>query len=372
MNPQRLPVGKAASRHGAFTLVEMLVSIAVLAILGVIVAQILSSTTKTATGSEKRIDANNQARLIFDRMGSDLGAIAKNSSVNFLFLPQNGNDAFYFFSEATGYFSGDAAQNAARANSFSLVGYRVSDAISTNARFELERLGRGLQWDASNTASGASNGPGVAMAYLPATIAVNFDKALQDPYNNSSNLRSGGSTGNVPQWDVIGNLVFRMEFCFLLKDGNLSNIPVEDPSGLKNSLVASANPGVSDDSSQGYASGSRWFNSKDKVGYVCSSATAGAAEWSPLGWQDVQALVVAIAVLDAPNRKIADAAVLQKLAAKLPDFDPGSLDSTTGKPVLMSTAWGKVLEKSSVASEVGLPAGGLSGVRVFQQYFYLN
>lgn len=57
--------------------------------------------------------------------------------------------------------------------------------------------------------------------------------------------------------------------------GNVAN--------LKCNLAATTAPGVSDDSTAGYAVGSSWFNLTADKAYVCLDATAGAAVWKEVG-----------------------------------------------------------------------------------------
>ena len=70
------------------------------------------------------------------------------------------------------------------------------------------------------------------------------------------------------QWErgvahAIADQVFRFEYCFLLKDGTYSNIPVLTSNGLQNNTTASAPPAPTNDSTQSYSTGSRWFDAKD-------------------------------------------------------------------------------------------------------------
>ena len=178
----------------------------VLALLVLMISQLVNNTVLTTVATGKRIDADSQARLIFDRMGSDSAGIAKRPDANYYFHHQPGNDALYFFSDATGYFAGGDAAGGGDAvrNSLTLTGYRVSNQISNGTRFEMERLGRGLHWyDASPGTS--ANGPLTAMVYLPLTIANAFNNVIADPYNNSSNLRPGSAATdtNVPGGDKL-------------------------------------------------------------------------------------------------------------------------------------------------------------------------
>src|SRR5437879_1770459 len=87
-----------------FTLVEMLVSTAVLVLLILVVTQLVNSTALTATGSRKHTDADGQARMIFDRMANDFGRMVIRKDVDYLFTKQAGNDGMVFYSEAPAYF----------------------------------------------------------------------------------------------------------------------------------------------------------------------------------------------------------------------------------------------------------------------------
>ncbi|MBA3542884.1 MAG: prepilin-type N-terminal cleavage/methylation domain-containing protein [Chthoniobacterales bacterium] len=59
------------ARPFGFTLAEMLVSLAVLALLVVLIAQLMSSATVATTQGGKRMDSDYQVRLIFDRLAND-------------------------------------------------------------------------------------------------------------------------------------------------------------------------------------------------------------------------------------------------------------------------------------------------------------
>src|SRR5687768_12952175 len=56
------------SSNGAFTLTELIIAISILTMLTGFVAQLVNSATIVTTNSRKRMDADSQARLIFDRM----------------------------------------------------------------------------------------------------------------------------------------------------------------------------------------------------------------------------------------------------------------------------------------------------------------
>lgn len=181
-----------SSRSG-FSLIELLVSITVLAIMVLIIAQMVTGTADTTKLSRKRIDADNEVRRIFDRMALDFDGMLDRSDVDFLVRKLAGNDEFYFFSEAPGRSGGGVVTQPV-----SLVGYRL------NTQQQIERLGWGLQWDAA-----PPEGPvfltfssGVPLAAT--TLEGAYSTVLTDDQNYST----------------LGEGVFRMELDFVLKPEN--------------------------------------------------------------------------------------------------------------------------------------------------------
>ncbi len=160
------------SRYG-FTLVEILVALAVLSLLVVLVAQMVGSASVLTAGSHKRMDADDEARMVLDRMASDIHQMVRRPDISPLFVPNTGNDEFYFLSRAPGYFTNSNNSGLA------LVGYRVA----TNG---LQRLAEGQSWDVL----GFTNGP----------------------------VSTNGV--NETNYDTIAPSVFRMEYALLMKQGS--------------------------------------------------------------------------------------------------------------------------------------------------------
>ena len=108
MKADTLFLQKRRNRTEAFTLVEVLVACAVLVLLVVMVAEMVGSATNVTSASKKRLDADDEARLVFDRMDADIALMLKRPDVSPLFLanansnndPNDPNDAFYFYSQA--------------------------------------------------------------------------------------------------------------------------------------------------------------------------------------------------------------------------------------------------------------------------------
>lgn len=59
----------------------------------------------------------------------------------------------------------------------------------------------------------------------------------------------------------------------------MARTPNQAVSGPLNNFVATAAPGVNDDSGDGYSVGSRWVDVTADEAYICLDATAGAAVW---------------------------------------------------------------------------------------------
>ncbi len=194
---------KSTFSNRAFTLIELMVSMAVLAILVMLVAQLMSGATKTTQLGSQRLDADSQARQVFDRMADDFANMVVRPDVDFVFRKNGGNDEAYFFSAAPATAPASGTQQP-----LSLVGYRVNDN-------KLERFGRGLSWDQA-----PPNGP-VFLTFPAGSTSA----------DNSSTIDGANYFQNADaNYHVLGDGVFRLEFSFLLKAtsaqaGALTNNP---------------------------------------------------------------------------------------------------------------------------------------------------
>lgn len=303
MKPASLTARRAAS---GFTLVEILVSISVLGLMMIGVAQMLNSAMSATLGGYKHMDADTQARMVLDRMAFDISKISRRSDVDYYFQKNTGNDQMVFFSEASGYYP---TTTAAQQSTFSLVGYRI------NSNNQLERLSKGLIWN------------GVSSTSPPMVFGTTVGGAETIPTEWPTVI----GTNSDPDYQVIGDQVFRLEYCFLV-ESNYSNNP---------SLTVTA-------------------ASLSSTPYVSPNTTYN-------GLQDVVAVVVSIAVLDTQSQEIAtsvNSAAMTTAASKLQDVS-GATIATNQLPL---TVW-----KSNLAStNLGLPKAAASQVRFYQRYCYLN
>jgi prepilin-type N-terminal cleavage/methylation domain-containing protein len=389
--------------ENGFTLVELLVSMAVLTLLVMLVAQLMSSATFVTTASRKRMDADSQARMVFDRMANDFAKMVKRKDADCVFakLASGGNsgqnDAMFFYSEAPAYANATIANPQTQANSTALIGYRInfnnSDYLGKPV---LERLGKGLSWDGATGNIGNPPPPG-GMVFLttpsgnatPAfssTIAGDGTAANPGNWTNlgtlAGNNNSAYADGTDSDYNVLSDQVYRLEIAFLLTDTSLSAYPVlfTQPSGWTSGAFynQTGTDPTAANGSPAYAVGSRWYNTTNKQGYTCTSAATGAARWDRIGVQDVAAIIVAIAILDPNSRKIVSTSQYNTMVSALYDAET-SLYVTRPIKMQMGQTWRSLVNGFDInnnpvnfATISGIPQSAASQVRIYQRYFYLN
>ncbi|MCX6967295.1 MAG: hypothetical protein NTZ46_05845, partial [Verrucomicrobia bacterium] len=277
---------------------EMLLAVTLLGMLVYFVTQLTNNATTVTLNSSKRLDADGQARLVFDRMGNDFAKMVGRSDADCIFLKTAQNDAFFFYSESPAYYE-DSNTARSRKNSVALIGYRITTTNTFYPGFPvLERLGKGLAWDGATSVS--APGSPVFLTYTTGSSVPLWETTLAGNWNKIGTSASGYTDGTDSDYHLLSDQVYRMEIQFLLSDGTLSNNPVINP---KN--TTSGPPSMTDDLSKGYAPGSRWLDSNaGGFAYICMNATPGAAVWNRLGLKDVSAIVVGLAILDSNSRKI--------------------------------------------------------------------
>lgn len=187
----------------AFTLVEMLVSIAVLTLIVLAVARLFDNAATLTTAGTKRMEADGQARPFLDRLAIDFAQMLRRSDVDYYVkTPANaqpGNDQIAFYSEVPGYYPATGSQSP-----ISLVSYRI------NAQLKMERLGKGLLWN------GASPGS-TPITFLPLTIAATWPAATDAAAD--------------PDYEIAAANIFRLEYFYCLTSGNFSVTPWDTNAG---------------------------------------------------------------------------------------------------------------------------------------------
>src|SRR5712691_6376834 len=173
-----------------FTLVEMLISIVVLALLILIVTQVVNTAATVVRPANKHIDTDTQGRAILDRMALDFGKMLKRTDVDYVIkqpgranYPGNSgghsqgqgkkassgqelNDWMAFFSQMPGYYPSSGSQSP-----LSLVAYRVNGDSNSQSYLKLERMGKGLLWNGVSNLTNPSASAIYPIVFLPGTIA---------------------------------------------------------------------------------------------------------------------------------------------------------------------------------------------------------
>ncbi len=355
MNSRKSGITEKRLWSEGFSLLELMVAMTVLILLISLVITIMNGATAATTTSSAHRDADSQARMVFDRLADDLASMPKQADIDFFFSKQDSdlggvNDQLYFYSGVPGYF--DSSRSTALQSPTSLIAYRLDSKLT------LERMAKGMTWINAGTSSGL-----IFLTLSGTTFAPDPQSTLS---GNASLQRV--LDGSDADYAPFSKSVFRLEFCYYLKNGTYSKIPTAGGTGFKSNLSASSAPDISDDTSKGYSSGSRWYDATGKRAYICQNADGGAAVWSPLGLADVSSLVVAIAVLDEMSRT--RAADLALAAQALPD--PSNDDLAASPPRLMAYQWQNILNQPDFAGKAGISQSVSARIQIYQRHFKLS
>ena len=343
---------KQRGGRNGFTLAELLVSVFVLAIIIVMVAQLTNSAAALAKTGHKHISTDTQARTVFDRMASDFGQMLGRTDVDYYVkggsgtyanrhgngnghgwghhnAGQQGSDQIAFFSQVPGYSPGTGAESP-----ISLVSYRVNESNSSNpAYLKLERLGKGLFWNGvdSPNKSPTQNTYTSPIVFLPLLIPDRWPAATD------------GTTADIDkQYETLGPGVFRFEYYYLLKTGQLTDIP---------------------------------WNTDDRANWPVHTSMSG------IGLGDVESVTVAIAVIDSASRALIDAAnsgSLNDLASDLADFRTSPGRGVGGQHNIgdLEASWQTSLLTDIAAGQTSnntpLPPEAAKGIRIYSKTFDLR
>ena len=276
----------------AFTLLELFVSMAILVVLILFVSRLFNSAAAVTASGNKRMDADAQLRPLFDRMAVDFSQMIKRADIDYYLKSsanaQTGNDQLAFYSVVAGYYPSSGSQSP-----ISIVGYRINPTSGSVSFNKLERMSKGLVWNGVSITD-------TPIVFLPLTISGTWPSAT----NGSSDS----------DYELIGPYVFRFEYYYLLKNGNLSDTPWDTSTG-HNTVT---------------------------------------------GMQDVAAISVCLAAIDPKSRVLVSDSQLTTLAGRLPDF------SISMKPGDLLFQWQAALDRTT---DMARPA--IQNVRIYERYFYL-
>ena len=188
---------KPPAHRSAFSLIEMLVAMAVLSLLVVLLAQVISMSSDSITLNSRRMDSVNGARFVLDQIGEDLTARVRRSDVSHDFKKSANNDEIAFYSEVPAH-GGE--------RKIAVVRYLVKEDATSKLPY-LHRAAVGTTWTQD-----------YPLAFLP--------NALPSVKNSD--------------FDILNESVLRFEFCYLKNDGLLSNIAKDDLSDVTGIVVGVA------------------------------------------------------------------------------------------------------------------------------------
>lgn len=276
----------------AFTIVELIITFAVLTLVIIFVTQLFNTATAVTTISNKHMDADAQARQLLDRMAIDFWQMVKRPDVDYYLKSpvnaQTGNDQIAFFTQVAGYYPSTGSQSP-----ISLIGYRVNPTNTEAAFNKIERMGKGLVWNGVSPTN-------VPIVFLPLTINTTWPAATNGAADSD--------------YELLGPQVFRFEYFYLLKNGNVSVTPWDTVAG----------------------------------------------HTSVNGLQDVAAISVAIAVVDPKSKVLLSDTQISTLAGGMNDFVPSM------RPGELLTQWQSMLDGTT---NMARPA--ISSIRLYERSFHL-
>ena len=366
-------LAKQRERVSAFTLAELAVTVGVLVLLVFLATQLLKSAATVTTLGHKQMDADSQTRQLLDRMAIDFAQMVKRSDVDYYLkssatppptgvrnLLQPGNDTIAFYSTVPGYYPSPSTST--QQGPLSLVAYRVNSNSTSPSYNKLERMGKGLVWNA------VTSWPGPApVVFMPIPMASPIPTP-ELPYPPPSSLPAPAwpeidtPNGSWSDSEVVGPQLFRFEYYYLLK-GQTDPInpgttypPIFSDTPWDTRICACPSPTP--------------IATPTPTGTPIASPTPPSVccHVAPGGMQDVAAVVVVIAVIDPKSKVLVTNAQLARLNGA--DGSPPVLvDYAAGMtPGQLLAQWRAALD----ANTAGLVPQAISGIRVYERYLYLS
>lgn len=305
--------------HAGFTLLELMVSISVLAVLGGLVSQLMSSTSRLTSNSKQSAESDTEARYALGQLTSDLARRVRRPDVDAFVKKAAGDDTIFLYSETAGYAPG--ITGSANRSNVSLVGYRVQAVQKGGLTLmELQRYARALPWSSNGDEKSL---PFVVLtgsppAPLPASTLAGTDG---NGAGGSFSKPLTGETSENIYFQPIAQNVVRFEISVLLKPD------MSDPTAPKPARLL--------------------------------SDTEIPTELSKNGLSNIASIVVSLAILDAQSAA----------KTKQQDIDDLGLDDSNPSdfPLYPADRWNEKF-KSKVAS---MPRHLAAGIHFYQRVISL-
>lgn len=207
--------GQATCGRGGFTLVEVLVSMAVLVLIIGMLAQVVGNATTTIQRSNKSMDSNQSAAVALDRIGDSIAGMVKSGEATLVAIKNpSGNDGLAMIT------NGRVRSRTGAAN------------VSVDSFTNIRQGARGFcVINAPNPdlllPSGGGNYPSTAMLHWgDATISWNAPDTTNVQSNPTAALWQAATdvqsqASNMLQFSPLSRSIFRFEIAFLLSDGTV-------------------------------------------------------------------------------------------------------------------------------------------------------
>lgn len=169
--------------RAAFTLVEVLVAMAIFLFMAMLVASITGGVSQVAGQSQRRMSVDGGVRQSLSRISSDFSRAIIRSDLPFRIEKKTGNDSLIFLAAAEGYSTG---------RGITMLGYQVANE-------SLQRGAEATTW----TSNGSS-----ALSFTSVANAATSNTYLSI---NSAN------------YEILEPDIFRMEVAFLMGDGTIQS-----------------------------------------------------------------------------------------------------------------------------------------------------
>ncbi len=356
----------------AFTLAELLVSIAVITLVALLVTGLMNSASSLTVMGGKHISADTQARVVLDRMAVDFARMLKRTDVDYYLKTDcpscypghsyghsqghghrgdSSNDQITFFAQVPGYYPPTGAPSP-----ISLVSYRVNSNVSGNGSpgfNKLQRMAVGLQWNGVSNGNYHQQNYYCPIFFLPQS---SWTTDITQPNTPGAGYYLGQgwawpssivSNAEDSSYETIGPGVFRFEYYYLLKNGYISENP--------------------------------FINKADPTAPHYRDVN---------GMNDVEAIVVSIAVIDSRSRALLTDQNILDLSAKMADFNTINQHPppfhTYAKANDVEIQWNCVATNGASgncnlgtvtfpdAEIAAMPKAAVSAIRVYTRYFDLN
>jgi len=200
----------------------------------------------------------------------------------------------------------------------------------------MERMGKGLLWNGAPVAVPSATPTPTAtptpapVVFIPVPLALplpigDLPSPTPDPLPTPAWPQVSSPTTGWADSEVIGPQVFRFEYYYLLTDGSFSDVP--------------------------------WLSPDTSV----------------RGMQGVSAIIVDIAVIDPKSKVLLSNSQISQVSSQLIDWGNTTCvgcptqSQWQGTPGLLLGQW-----QSSLNGITNLPSSAISGIRVYERFFYLS